>query len=171
MYQDVVLFTGGVTAGTARRDRGIWVAKTRFTALSARTGEILWTAHQPPCGYRSAQDVLVVGGLVWTGETLSGRAVGVFTGRDPRTGAVQTEFAPDIQTYWFHHRCYRGKATDNYLLMARAGAEFININSKHWIIDDWTRVACQDRRQAHESRGCWRHGLSGVEGHAHGLCS
>ena len=83
--------------------------------------------YHPPSGYRSPEDLLVADGLVWTGETTSGRAVGVFTGRDPHTGEVKSEFPPDVDTYWFHHRCYRGKATDKYLLMSRTGIEFIDI--------------------------------------------
>ena len=41
--------------------------------------------------------MLVADGLVWTGETTSGRAVGVFTGRDPHTGEVKREFASLLQ--------------------------------------------------------------------------
>jgi outer membrane protein assembly factor BamB len=113
-----------------------------MTALSAETGKVLWTSYHPPSGYRSPEDILVANGLVWTGETLSGRAVGVFTGRDPLTGKVKAEFPPDIETYWFHHRCYRGKATDKYLLMSRAGIEFIDVRNEQWIPHHWVRGAC-----------------------------
>jgi len=141
VYGDVVLFSGGETAGN---QTGSWYTggKDTMTALSAKTGKVLWTAYHPPSGYRSPEDMLVAGGLVWTGETTSGRVTGVFTGRDPRTGEVVKEFPPDIDVYWFHHRCYRGKATENYLLMARAGTEFIDINNEHWIPHHWFRGAC-----------------------------
>jgi outer membrane protein assembly factor BamB len=141
VYEDVVLFSGGETAGN---QTGSWYTsgEDTMTALSANTGKVLWTAYHPPSGYRSPEDLLVANGLVWTGETLSGRAVGVFTGRDPRTGEVKSEFPPDIETYWFHHRCYRGKATDNYLLMSRAGIEFIDVRNRQWIPHHWVRGAC-----------------------------
>jgi outer membrane protein assembly factor BamB len=141
LYEDVVLFSGGETAGF---QTGSWYmsGKDTMTALSAKTGEVLWTAHHPPSGYRSPEDLLVADGLVWTGETTSGRAVGVFTGRDPFTGEVKSEFAPDVETYWFHHRCYRGKATDNYLLMSRTGIEFIDFRKEKWIPHHWVRGAC-----------------------------
>jgi len=103
---------------------------------------VLWSAYHPPSGYRSPEDLLVVDGLVWTGETTSGRAVGVFTGRDPKTGKVVRRFEPDVQTYWFHHRCYRAKATDNYLLTSRAGIEFIDVRRQHWMPNHWVRGAC-----------------------------
>ncbi len=141
LYDDVVLFSGGETAGM---QTGSWYTsgKDTLTALSVETGKVLWSGYHPPSGYRSPEDLLVVDGLVWTGETTSGRAVGVFTGRDLHTGEVKREFSPDVDTYWFHHRCYRGKATDNYLLMARAGTEFIDVRQKHWIPHHWFRGAC-----------------------------
>jgi len=141
VYKGVVLFSGGETAGL---QTGSWYTsgKDTMTALSTQNGEVLWKAYHPPSGYRSPEDLLVANGLVWTGETTSGRAAGVFTGRDPFTGVVKSEFPPDVDTYWFHHRCYRGKATDNYLLMSRTGTEFIDVRNEKWIPHHWVRGAC-----------------------------
>ncbi|MAG94552.1 MAG: hypothetical protein CMJ48_12515 [Planctomycetaceae bacterium] len=141
LHDDVVLFSGGETAG---KQTGSWYTsgKDTLTAVSAKDGKKLWESYHPPSGYRSPEDVLVSGGLVWTGETTSGRAEGVFTGRDPHTGEVKQKFAPDVDTYWFHHRCYRGKATDNFLLMSRTGIEFLDINKQHWTPNHWVRGAC-----------------------------
>jgi len=141
LYDGVVLFSGGETAGT---QTGSWYEKGEdtMTALDGTTGKVLWSAYHPPSGYRSPEDLLVVDGLVWTGQTTSGRAVGVFTGRDPRTGEVKREFPPDVSTYWFHHRCYRGKATDNFLLMSRTGTEFLDVRKKQWTPHHWVRGAC-----------------------------
>ena len=141
VYEDVVLFSGGETAGA---QTGSWYMKGKdtMTALSTKTGKELWTAYHPPSGYRSAEDLLVVDGLVWTGETTSGRATGAFTGRDPHTGEIKRQFEPDVDIYWFHHRCYRGKATDNYLIMSRAGTEFVDVRNEKWLVNHWVRGAC-----------------------------
>jgi outer membrane protein assembly factor BamB len=141
LYDDVVLFSGGETAG---KQTGSWYesGEDTMTALDAETGKVLWSAYHPPSGYRSPEDLLVAGGLVWTGETTSGRAVGLFTGRDPRTGEVKREFPPDVHTYWFHHRCYRSKATDKYLLTSRTGIEFLDFDRERWIPHHWVRGAC-----------------------------
>jgi len=141
LYNDVVLCAGGETAGL---QTGSWYeeGKDSMTALSLENGKFLWSAHHPPSGYRSPEDMMVANDLVWAGETTSGRAVGVFTGRDPHTGKVKQEFKPDVKTYWFHHRCYRGKATENYLLTSRTGTEFIDIRKEHWNINHWVRGAC-----------------------------
>ncbi|UCG47012.1 MAG: PQQ-binding-like beta-propeller repeat protein [Phycisphaerales bacterium] len=127
VHDGVVLFAGG---------------NRRMTALSAQNGKVLWAANHPPSGYASPEDLLVVEGLVWAGNTAAGIGTGVFTGRDVRTGQVISEFPPDVQTYWFHHRCHRGKATLKYLLMSRAGIEFIDINNRQWMANHWVRGAC-----------------------------
>ncbi|UCD50138.1 MAG: PQQ-binding-like beta-propeller repeat protein, partial [Phycisphaerales bacterium] len=141
LYNDVVLFSGGETAGL---QTGSWYTsgKDTMTALSAETGKELWSAYHPPSGYRSPEDMLVANGLVWTGETTSGRVAGEFTGRDPLTGQVKSRFSPDTNVYWFHHRCYRSKATDNYLLVSRTGTEFIDVRREKWLPHHWTRGAC-----------------------------
>ncbi len=55
---------------------------------------------------------------------------------------MKVEFPPDVKTYWFHHRCYRGKATDRFLLMSRTGIELIDPKTKHWDINHWIRGGC-----------------------------
>jgi len=141
LHDGVVMFSGGETAG---QQTGSWymTGKDTMTALCADTGQVLWSAHHPPSGYRSPEDMFIIDDMVWTGETTSGRAVGVFSGRDLRTGAVKVEFPPDVDPYWFHHRCYRAKATDNFLLVARTGTEFIDIKNKTWTPKHWFRGAC-----------------------------
>ena len=127
VYRDVVLFSGG---------------NRSMTALSAQTGETLWTSPHPRSGHQSPEDLLVVDGLVWAGAIANGKDSGVFTGRDPHTGEVKSEFPPDVNIYWFHHRCYRSKATDRYLLPSRTGIEFIDVRSKHWTTHHWVRGGC-----------------------------
>jgi outer membrane protein assembly factor BamB len=141
VYDGVVLFAGGENAGLQGIQWDIR-AKDTMTALSARTGEKLWDAYHPASGYRSPEDVLVINGVAWTGATFTGGLDGEFTGRDVKTGKIVRQFKPDVETYWFHHRCYRGKATDKYLLMSRTGTEFIDPTTGHWDINHWTRGAC-----------------------------
>ncbi|MGD8239722.1 MAG: PQQ-binding-like beta-propeller repeat protein, partial [Armatimonadota bacterium] len=127
LYEDVVLFSGG--------DRS-------QSGLSLETGKILWTAEHPRSGHNSPEDLLVVDELAWSGEIAAGRHSGIFTGRDVHTGEVKSEFPPDVETYWFHHRCYRSKATDNYLLPSRTGIEFVDVQKKSWEIHHWVRGGC-----------------------------
>jgi outer membrane protein assembly factor BamB len=127
IWEDVVLYAGG---------------DGRMISVDAATGKQLWEADHPNSGYQSPQDLMVVDGLVWCAPTTSGKDTGVFTGRDPRTGAVKKEFAPDVDTYWFHHRCYIAKATDNFLIPSRTGVEFVDFEKEHWDIHHWVRGGC-----------------------------
>ena len=125
--KDVVLYAGG---------------DGHMISVDVASGKQLWTAEHPNSGYQSPQDLMVVDGLVWCAPTTQGKDTGVFKGRDPRTGEVKKEFAPDVDTYWFHHRCYIAKATDNFLIPSRTGVEFVDLKKEHWDINHWVRGGC-----------------------------
>ena len=113
-----------------------------MTSLDALSGKTLWTADHPPSGHYSPEDLLVAGGLVWAGAIAGGRDSGVFTGRDLHTGEIKSEFPPDVDIYWMHHRCHRSKATDRFLLPSRTGIEFVDFRSEHWQTHHWVRGGC-----------------------------
>jgi outer membrane protein assembly factor BamB len=137
VHDDVVLYDGLAPAG------GAGERSTAMEALSAKDGKLLWKAVHPPCGHMGTPaDILVTGGLVWCGAVAQGTDSGVMVGRDLHTGRIISEFPPDVQTHWFHHRCYRAKATDKYLLFSRTGIEFIDTATKHWTCNHWVRGAC-----------------------------
>ncbi|MFP4058661.1 MAG: PQQ-binding-like beta-propeller repeat protein [Candidatus Brocadiia bacterium] len=124
---DVVLFAGG--------DRKMW-------GLSAKDGQVLWTGTHHRGGHNSPEDLLVLDGVAYSGEIAGGRHSGVFTGYDVRSGEVRNEFQPDVDIYWFHHRCYRSKATDRYILTSRTGIEFVDPKARHWEPHHWVRGGC-----------------------------
>jgi len=127
LHNDVVLYAGGDGA-----QKG----------LAANTGKELWSAPHNKSGYRSPEDLIVAGGLVWNAPTLSGNMTGAFVGLDPLTGKVVKEFPPDVECYWFHHRCYIAKATERFIIPSRTGIEFVDFNKSHWMINHWVRGAC-----------------------------
>jgi outer membrane protein assembly factor BamB len=127
VYQDVVLYSGG---------------DGKMMSVDSKSGKNLWESSFPNSGYQSPQDLIVMNGLVWVAPTTSGNDSGVYTGRDPRTGEVKKEFPPDIDTYWFHHRCYIAKATDKFLIPSRTGIEYVDPTKKHWEIHHWVRGGC-----------------------------
>ncbi|NLF73486.1 MAG: PQQ-binding-like beta-propeller repeat protein [Candidatus Anammoximicrobium sp.] len=136
VYQDVVLFAGGEKLDPQRGGRD------SMTALSAASGEVLWTGEHPPSGYASAEDLFAIDGLVWCGVTSSPRDSGVFTGRDLHTGEVKVQFPPDDWKHMPHHRCHRAKATSNFILTSRTGIEFVDIDAQHWTAHHWVRGSC-----------------------------
>jgi outer membrane protein assembly factor BamB len=137
VYDGVVLFAGGAEDANARGRKG-----TGLCAISAEDGTRLWNAQQPFVWGGALRDVLVMGGLVWCGDVASGASSGVMTGRDLHTGEIKKQFPPDVEIYWFHHRCYRAKATDRYLLYSRTGIEFVDPETSHWTTSHWVRGGC-----------------------------
>jgi len=127
LQQNVVLLTTGLQ---------------ELMALSANSGETLWGGKHAAMGHHCSEDVLVIDGLVWTGATAGGRDSGIYTGRELLTGEIKREFPPDVKTFWFHQRCYRSKATDNFILPSRTGIEFVDLENEHWIPQHWVRGGC-----------------------------
>ena len=52
------------------------------------------------------------------------------------------DYPPTLDAHWFHHRCYSGRATCNYLLTSRTGIELIDLEQEHWDLNHWVRGAC-----------------------------
>jgi outer membrane protein assembly factor BamB len=138
-YNDVALFSGGSVERDMKNATG---GDNMMFAFDMETGKTLWTHDHPASGYKSAEDILVAGGLVWITENSFGQQSGVCIGIDPKTGEKRKEFYPDVETHWFHHRCYRAKATNEYLLFSRTGIEFVDPDKEHWECHHWVRGAC-----------------------------
>jgi len=126
LYKDVVLFAGG---------------NRKMSGFDAETGEHLWTGPHHRAGHQSPEDIIVIDDIAWTGE-LAGRGSNKWTGYNYKTGKVEREFEPDLESYWFHHRCHRSKATSKYLLPSRTGIEFVDWREQTWNRNHWVRGAC-----------------------------
>jgi outer membrane protein assembly factor BamB len=128
-------------------------SRGEFVALAAADGRELW---RRPCamGWASPADVFVADGLVWIG-TRRGRGwiVGAdrrgeadFTeGLDPLTGKVRRKLdtAKAFVNRPHHHRCYRDKATDRFLVLGRHGVGFVPLRGGEIRLHDWIRGTCR----------------------------
>jgi outer membrane protein assembly factor BamB len=125
-----------------------------MTRLDAETGEIHWQRPHLPSGYQSPQDIFVIGGRVWCGSTNSkpgefdrrypdvSPSTGEFVSYNLRTGEPETSIPRGADCYWFHHRCHRARATENFFLTSRTGIEMIDTRSGQWSLHHWVRGAC-----------------------------
>ena len=106
-------------------------------ALAADSGRQLWEC-ECKVGFKSSVDVLVVGGLVWLGTDFA-------EGRDLHTGEIKKTNIPvdRVWTAGHHHRCYRDKATERYLLTAKRGIEFFDLVGDNHTRNNWVRGTCQ----------------------------
>ena len=115
-YDGRVLFTGGEGYKPHHGSRG------KMTALDAEDGKILWESKTPASGYQSPEDLFVVGGLIWQGDVTAHEwsgSTGVFQAVGVSQGNMELSFKPTEEAFWFHHRCYPAKATEDYILLSR----------------------------------------------------
>ncbi len=115
----------------------LWADGKRLSALSVQNGKTLWECECKP-GFRSPVDVLVIAGLVWLGPDFA-------AGRDLRSGEIEktSSAVHDIWTIGHHHRCYREKATDRYIITGKRGIEFLDLDSDNHSRNNWVRGVCQ----------------------------
>lgn len=137
----VVMFVGGEDYVPHRGS-----AEGQVAGLATENGKVLWTAKHLSGGYQSPSDLLVIDGKMWGMNTTSGRkesptGTGEILARDPGSGKEDKKF-DDIPAYWFHHRCYPAKATEDYLIMSRTGTEFVDLKTGQWTLHHWVRGAC-----------------------------
>jgi len=107
------------------------------TALSAKTGKVLWTA---PGGGDSMRghDLFVAQGCAWHS------ASGGIAGYDLATGKpVKVVDPSSVQSDGHHLRCYRAKATERFLITQFRGAEFVSLTGEDHANNDWIRGACR----------------------------
>ncbi len=137
----VVMFVGGEDYIPHRGS-----ANGKVTGLSTENGKTLWTAKHPSGGYQSPSDLLMIDGSLWgmndtSGSRGSPTGTGEILARNPATGEEVKKFE-DVPAYWFHHRCYPAKATEDYLITSRTGVEFVNVETGQWTLHHWVRGAC-----------------------------
>jgi len=115
----------------------LWAAANRLTALSGQDGKPLWNCPCRP-GPFSPVDVFAIGGLVWVGPNFS-------EGRDLRTGEVKktNNVLEELRTAGHHHRCYREKATDRYIMDSWRGIEMLDLAGDNHSRNNWIRGVCQ----------------------------
>ncbi|MCK4958568.1 MAG: PQQ-binding-like beta-propeller repeat protein, partial [Planctomycetes bacterium] len=112
-------------------------------AFGASDGRELWRCDAA-FGYSSPPDLFVADGLVWVSAVPGMNETDVTEGRDPVTGKVKRRIdTAEVYETAHHHRCYRDRATDNFLLLGRTGVEFVDLTGEDFQRHYWIRGSCQ----------------------------
>lgn len=127
----------------------------QLCAFSTVDGRKLWE-QKGATGFGSAGDLFVIDDLVWTipmvrfGAAVPwnradflGQAGREFWGMDLHSGEVVRRVSRAILPGVHHHRCYRNKATQDYLLYGQGGIEFMDLDGEDHSGNLWTRGVCQ----------------------------
>jgi outer membrane protein assembly factor BamB len=137
--------TGGLCTVIVRDGVVLSADDSTVAAFSLAVGEPMWTA---PCRatFHVSPDMFVIDGLVWAGTGKPDKQLPLLTsGRDLRTGEVkrQIDVTPDLWSTVAHHRCYKSKATERFILTAQRGVEFLDLHGNQHAQCNWIRGTCQ----------------------------
>ncbi|MHC4118171.1 MAG: outer membrane protein assembly factor BamB family protein [Planctomycetota bacterium] len=112
-------------------------------AFRASDGKELWRCDAA-FGYSSPPNLFVADGLVWVSNEPGINESDITEGRDPLTGEVKRSYnTAEAFDAAHHHRCYRDKATDRFILFGRTGVEFVDLTSGDIQRHYWIRGTCQ----------------------------
>jgi len=116
------------------------VIKAKLQAYERKTGEPLWQYRCGNWGHFCVPDVFVAQGLVWVHDKETMSIVGLELQSGVEKSRLSTEKALDNG---HHHRCYRNKATDRFLVTSYRGVEFVDWVSGDVDRNHWVRGTCR----------------------------
>jgi outer membrane protein assembly factor BamB len=122
-------------------------------SFDGETGELLWKGPDSKgVAVDNPPDLFLADGLVWLGETDPSRLGNDpklqktaldRQGLDPVSGkAVRDISVPSLLSPGHHFRCYRSKATNDFLLLPKRGVEFVDLDGDNHMRNDWLRGPC-----------------------------
>ncbi|MGQ9575565.1 MAG: outer membrane protein assembly factor BamB family protein [Thermoguttaceae bacterium] len=127
-------------------------AGNTLEARDGGSGELLWQKEVPPSAGAESRDLFVVDGVVWRGiipvnaalQPVAKSADAMAIGFDLRTGQHKKRIVvPQLRSPEHHHRCYRNKATQRYIISGMEGAEFMDLIGDNHCQNNWLRGACR----------------------------
>ena len=151
VYQDgVVLFA----QPEMKKKRSWHSLPGTLYAYRESDGRLLWKHPYGGWSHNWQPDVFVIDGLVWLHEhadvPFEGHDIAdkdsvdyAAIGLDLMTGELKRRFSTrETFNVGHHHRCYRGKATERFILASRRGVEFLDLATEENHLNHWARGAC-----------------------------
>ncbi|RMF93218.1 MAG: hypothetical protein D6741_13960 [Planctomycetota bacterium] len=129
-----------------------WFDGRKLAVFDAATGDKLWEKTVPRSGGAESVDLFVIDGLVWRGMVPvdeNGLPIGksenaMAVGYDIRTGEEKKRvFVSKLRSPEHHHRCYRNKATERFIISGMEGAEFMDLVDGEHSQNNFLRGACK----------------------------
>jgi outer membrane protein assembly factor BamB len=128
-------------------------------AFAAADGGQMWKHTYGSWGHSTPPDIYVVDDVVWSHENADSEFGSVWgkgykakdssivdyriQALDLRSGELRKELATkDIFNVGHHHRCYRNKITERFLLSCRRGVEFVDLSPGDNYQNHWVRSGC-----------------------------
>ncbi len=121
-------------------DRVLLSPMGQILALSAETGELLWSVkNKPRSGHFSLEDFYVIDDKIWV---LGRGNNGVFVTYSLDSGEPIDDIRNPIKSFYIHQRCYPGRATTRFQLPPIMGTTVYDMQRDEWSINNWVRGGC-----------------------------
>ncbi len=121
-------------------DRVVFSPMGSISAISGKTGKVLWSVKgKPRSGHFSLEDFYVLGDVIWV---LQRGNAGAFTTYSLADGRKLADYRNPIRSFYIHQRCYPGRATPNYQLPPMMGIQVYDMKADKWFNNHWVRGAC-----------------------------
>ncbi len=106
-------------------------------SLDAETGQELWRGNYQDWTYTTSFNVYAVKDKLVVHD--KGPLLVLL---DAATGQVVKRHDISAVNSHHHHRCYRNKATEKYVLMGKEGVEYLDIETGEVVLNRWVRGTC-----------------------------
>jgi len=110
-------------------------------ALDPATGQELWHYDRAtPIAYIEWPDVFAIGDTVWLPDRKAMTLIGLDTATGDEKVVHSIEKALNVG---HHHRCYPNRASVNFAVLGRRGAEFVDFKTGELTLHHWLRTGCR----------------------------
>ena len=143
VYQEGKLYFGQLHPNSqANKDGDLQkqILGMTLLAIDVDTGRIQWQFEGAGITCTAPPDVFVHQGLVWIYKPGEPTLLGL----DTEDGKVVKSIPVDkVLRTNHHHRCYANKATSRYILTAKEGIEYVDVQSGEIATCHWVRGVCR----------------------------
>ena len=137
VYHDGRLFVLHLTTGAAMKHNSPAILQ----ALDPATGRELWRYDKAtPIAYIEWPDVFAIGDTVWLPDRHAMTLIGLDTATGNENVVHSIEKALNVG---HHHRCYPNRASVNFAVLGRRGAEFVDLQTGELTLHHWLRTGCR----------------------------
>jgi len=135
----LVAYRGDVYYGQVARPGG----SRTIMCLDGTSGKELWHAQGSDWTYSTSANFYLVGDqLVTRNAVKKDKSNAEIVFFDTTTGKETRRVDVSAINSHHHHRCYRNKATENFLLMGKEGVECVDLQTGKVTVNRWVRGAC-----------------------------
>jgi outer membrane protein assembly factor BamB len=112
----------------------------KIYAFDAGNGAPLWNRSIAEWGWAEPPDVSIIRGELWVFDLETFSLVAL----DPKTGKELRRWnTAKALNKGHHHRCYRNRSAQNFVLTSHRGIELFDLNSGETSLNPFVRGACQ----------------------------